>query len=174
MASPLNVHPGQVSGRGTRVLWVGGESCSSSWTSGLLRDKGALTWVRDGNFPCLLVIPREFSRWSCILSIAGGLMANNYPPGRAWMGNHTTQCIRTRGAQRLSRLKIVPVVLRNAGLNRETRCAYTPSAKAWQDAVSPKSCKCAAELLYELGQAIHGLPKVAGDTCTGFLEHLKS
>lgn len=89
-------------------------------------------------------------------------------------GNHTTQSIRTRGAQRLSRLKIVPVVLRNAWLNRETRCAYTPSARAWQDAVSPKSCKCAAELLYELAQAIHGLPKVAGDTCTGFPENLES
>lgn len=101
--------------RGTKVLWVGSNTCSSSWTPGLPRDKGALTLVREGNFPYLVGIPhvvglvfllrgvklvQEASRWSRIPSIAGGWMVNNYSPnrrGRTGRGNQTTQPITGQG-----------------------------------------------------------------------------
>lgn len=53
-----NVPPGQGSRKGKRVLWVGSKTCFSSRTPGLPRDKGALTRIRDGNFPCLVGILR--------------------------------------------------------------------------------------------------------------------
>lgn len=143
-----HVPPGQGSRRGTRVLWIGGKTCSSSRTPGLPRDKGALTWVRDGNFPCLVGIPRVVSGWSRILSITGGWMADNYfPLGQDLEGQTYDAALNgTRGAQRLSRLKVVPgkpcATLGSTG----RRGALAPSnARPWQDAVSPKGGKCAVD-----------------------------
>lgn len=73
-----DVSSSQGSGRGTRVLWVGGVARSSSWTPGLPRDMGALARDSGWRLFCVSGVPREaglvfFRRIVCLFQGAPGL-----------------------------------------------------------------------------------------------------
>lgn len=162
-----DVSSSQGSGRGTRVLWVGGVARSSSWTPGLPRDMGALARDSGWRLFCVSGVPREaglvfFRRIVCLFQGAPGLRHV-----RSYTGGLLAGTIKEYTSDGRSRILPInssaqPVMGQGAPINhicsKDTpgKPSATPgsawkqgvlapfSATAWPDGESRRGGKCAA------------------------------